>query len=268
MVSSNGGVHPVGDSDELSGEVEALVALIAAASRVAVFTGAGISAESGIPTYRGAGGTWSQYDPDKYASIEYFRSDPSYYWTFFKEVRMDLISSAEPSSAHIAVADLQHSGKVFSVITQNIDGLHQKAGSDRVLELHGNTTKFYCFECHAPYHLDEVRERLETQLPPHCVKCNGVIRPDVVLFGEMLPVDVVEDATRDAQTCDLMLVIGSSLVVYPAANLPYHAKLAGAKLVIINIDPTPLDSVADLCIHRPAGEILPPALAALVSYDN
>ena len=133
--------------------------------------------------------------------------------------------------------------------------------AERVLELHGNTTHFYCFDCYHPYTMGEVARMLETSEIPLCTACGGVLRPDVVLFGELLPAGVVAEAERAAQMCDLMLVVGSSLVVYPAAGLPYQAKHSGARLAIVNIDPTPLDDLADLCLHRPAGEVLPPAVA-------
>ena len=174
-----------------------------------------------------------------------------------------MIAKAVPSSSHRAVAELEKQGRLKAVITQNIDGLHQKAGSTHVLELHGNTTRFYCTDCRTPYSIEDVEKILETQLPVLCSECEGVVRPDVVLYGEMLPTDVIDEAHRETQLCDLLIVIGSSLVVYPAANLPYQAKLSGAKLVIINIDPTPLDSVANLNIHRPAGEVFPQAVALL-----
>ncbi|MDP8238196.1 MAG: NAD-dependent protein deacylase [Candidatus Hatepunaea meridiana] len=246
--------HQVSDKD-----ITSLKELMDEANRIVIFTGAGISAESGIATYRGHGGIWTKYDAEKYASIDYFRRDPSYYWNFFKDVRHDMMADAQPSASHIAVAELERQGRVSSIITQNIDNLHYKAGSKRVLELHGNTTRFYCCDCRAPYTMTEAKNILDERLPPLCLKCSGVLRPDVVLFGEMLPADVIDEAHREAQMCDLMIVIGSSLVVYPAANLPYQAKSSGAKLVIINIDPTPLDSVADLYIHRPAGEVFPQA---------
>ena len=248
------------DNFQIEEEIAALKTLIDDAERIVIFTGAGISAESGIATYRGAGGLWTKYDVDKYASIDYFRKDPSYYWSFFRDVRHDMMAEAEPSPAHHTTAELERRGKVSAVITQNIDGLHYKAGSKRVLELHGNTMRFYCTECHAPYTMAEAKKILDETLPPPCVKCGGILRPDVVLFGEMLPTDVIDEAHRETQLCDLLIVIGSALVVYPAANLPYQAKLSGAKLVIINIDPTPLDSIADLCIHRAAGEVFPEAV--------
>lgn len=234
--------------------------LVDKAERIVFFTGAGISAESGIATYRGHGGMWSKYDPDIYASIDYFRKDPSYYWRFFRDERHYMMVEAQPNSNHKAIAELERQGRVSAVITQNIDNLHWKAGSKRVLELHGNTTRFYCCDCRAPYGMNDVMKILEEHLPAICVECKGVIRPDVVLYGEMLPTDVIDEALRESQQCDLLIVVGSSLIVYPAANLPYESKLSGARLVIINIDPTPLDSVADLCIHQPAGEVLPQAL--------
>jgi len=230
--------------------------VIQSSNRIVAFTGAGISAESGIPTYRGAGGVWTKYDPSKYASIEYFNRDPSYYWQFFKDVRHDLIADANPNLAHQALSKLEHDGRLRAIITQNIDGLHQNAGSKRVLELHGNTRRFYCMDCKAKYSLDEAWDMVMNELPPLCKNCHGIIRPDVVLFGEMLPYKTVEEAEFEASNCDLMLVIGSSLVVYPAAYLPETALMNGAKVVIINVDPTPLDAKATMCFHVEAGNLL------------
>lgn len=245
---------------DLAEDADRLRTMIDNSKRMVAFTGAGISAESGIPTYRGAGGMWTKYDPEKYASIDYFRRDPTYYWRFFRDVRHDNIIRARPNLAHLALAELERRGKLTAVITQNIDGVHQKAESRRILELHGNTTRFYCVGCRESYDFDTVWKILETQLPPLCSKCSDVLRPDVVLYGEMLPPDTVMQAENEVALCDLMIVIGSSLVVYPAANMPYQAKLAGANLAIINIDPTGLDSLADLVIHKPAGNLLAQAV--------
>ncbi len=241
-------------------QTDQLKQLISDHNRIVAFTGAGISAESGIPTYRGAGGTWSKYDPDKYASIDYFIKDPTYYWSFFRDVRHDLMNEAEPNLAHKSLVKLEQIGKLSSVVTQNIDGLHQKAGSKTVYELHGNTTRFYCFDCHEPYSMAQAKAKLDKELPPHCDECGGVLRPDVVLFGEMLPTVVIVRAEEEVSSCDLLLVIGSSLVVYPAANLPYQAKMNGAKLVILNVDPTPMDSMADLVIHDKAADVMAEAV--------
>ncbi len=261
MQSSKESKRPEFEPDmSLSEEARKLSEMLIGANRVVAFTGAGISAESGIPTYRGAGGTWSKYDPEKYASIDYFRRDPTYYWQFFKECRHGSIADAPPNLSHYALAELERRGKLSAIITQNIDGLHARAGAKRVLELHGNTTRFYCLGCNKEFDLTQAWEMVHVQTPVKCDKCNGIIRPDVVMFGEMLPERAVIEAERESGACDLMLVIGSSLVVYPAANLPYQAKYAGAKLVIINIDPTPLDSLADLVINRPAANLMAQAV--------
>lgn len=237
-------------------KISVLINLLIQSTRIVAFTGAGISAESGIPTFRGSEGYWTKYDPEKYASIDYFIKDPCYYWRFFRDVRHDAIANASPNKAHYVLAELEKSGKLTSVITQNIDGLHQKAGSNRVLELHGNTNRFYCFNCYKSYSISKAWEKLQKEMPPRCESCSGVLRPDVVLFGELLPMDVVKEAESEMMRCDLMLVVGSSLVVYPAADLPYQAKQRGAKLVIVNKDPTPLDHIADLVINEQAGMVL------------
>ncbi len=233
------------------------------AERICAFTGAGVSAESGIPTYRGEGGLWTKYDPDKFASIDYFEKDPTYFWTFFKEIRIPLLKGAKPGPTHRALATLEAAGKLFAVITQNIDGLHQAAGSKTVFELHGNTRTMLCSKCGARYELAEVDEILETQMPPRCGKCSGVLRPDVVFFGESLPEDVLAGAFQAAARCDLMLALGSSLVVYPAAGIPLVAKERGARLVIINKGGTPFDPFADLALDAGAGEELMQAVEAL-----
>ena len=244
----------------VSDEAKKLRRMIDEAQRIVAFTGAGISAESGIPTYRGAGGMWSKYDPEKFASIDYFRKDPTYYWRFFKECRHDLIAKAEPTLSHYALAELENRGKLNTIVTQNIDGLHYLAGSERVLELHGNTNRFYCLGCSKQFNLNQAWEMVQTQMPVICDDCGGIIRADVVMFGEMLPERTITEAEQETNSCDLMIVIGSSLVVYPAASLPYQAKSAGAKLAIINLDPTPLDSLADLVIRHPAANLMAQAV--------
>lgn len=232
-----------------------LQGLIEEAAHVVAFTGAGISAESGIPTYRGDDGLWNKYDPDRFANIDYFHSDPAYYWNFFKEVRYPVISRAQPNQAHLALARLEQSGVLKAVITQNIDGLHQAAGSRNVLELHGNTRRIICLSCGDALDMDAVFDMLSDQLPPRCPACKGTLKPDVVFFGESLPTDILESSVALAKVCDLLVVIGSSLVVQPAAALPVMAKGNGAKVVIINRDPTPLDSLADLVFHDSATNV-------------
>jgi NAD-dependent deacetylase len=236
-------------------ETNRILEFIRNADKLVVFSGAGLSAESGIPTYRGAGGLWSKYDPSKYADIQYFLQDPSYYWRFFKEERYPILSSARPNTAHYALIDLEKKGQLILVITQNIDGLHQEAGQKKVCELHGNTRRIICLECDRCYHMDEVYQGLKESLPPHC-QCGGLLKPDVVLFGEPLPQKALDTAWQSARECDTFLVIGSSLVVNPAAQIPLVAKQNGARLLIVNIDPTPLDELADVVIHGSASEVL------------
>jgi NAD-dependent deacetylase len=227
---------------------------------VVAFTGAGVSEESGIPTYRGAGGFWTKYDPNKYASIDYFESDPSYYWSFFRDTRGPLLHQAKPNPAHQTLAALEQKGKLLAVITQNIDGLHQAAGSRRVIELHGSSRKFHCMNCRAPYSLEETERALEDALPPHCTGCDGILRPGVVFFGEMLPAGAMEEAFDFARKASLLMVVGSSLVIYPAAQVPAVAKSSGARLAIINDEPTPMDDLADWVIPGKAVKILPQLL--------
>jgi NAD-dependent deacetylase len=229
------------------------------------FTGAGISAESGIATYRGEGGVWTKYDPNIYANIDYFMRDPSYYWNFFRDVRYPMIKKAQPNPGHRALADLEERGKLRLVITQNIDELHQQGGSQNVVELHGTTRKYFCLKCGQKFGFDEVYSMSGKEIPPPCSKCQGRIRPDVIMFGEALRTDVLQSAFEEADGSDFVLAIGSSLVVYPAADIPARAKRRGAKLAIINKDETPLDSIADYVIREPSGAVLPQIVEKLVS---
>ena len=240
---------------KLDEKIEKLVEWVNKAQNIVIFTGAGVSAESGIPTYRGQDGYWEKYDPDKYANINYFHKDPSYYWNFFKEVRSPVLRAAKPNLAHKSIAQLEKKGKIKSIITQNIDGLHKEAGSKNILELHGNTRIFSCLKCKAEYNMDEVDELLKKSLPPECSKCGGLIRPQVIFFGESLDSMILFRAEKDSSEADLFIAAGSSLVVQPAAYLPLIAKNNGAKLVIVNIDPTPLDSSADIVINTSASEV-------------
>jgi len=225
--------------------------------RVVAFTGAGVSEESGIPTYRSKGGIWIKYDPSKYASLEGFNENPSYYWEFFKESRKSVLEKARPNPAHYALAELEKIGKLKCVITQNIDGLHQSAGTKDVIELHGTTKTFRCRKCEKRYTLNDVNELLETQLPPKCSKCNDIIRPNVIFFGEILPEDAINRAIREAEQSDFLIAVGSSLVVYPAAQIPMTAKEHGAKLLIVNLEETGMDFMADFMLKGKAGKIVP-----------
>jgi len=228
---------------------------VSTSDQIVAFTGAGFSAESGISTFRGAGGLWSKYDPSIYADINYFMKDSSYYWNFFKDERYPVIKKAKPNDGHYALVELEKRGKIYRVITQNIDGLHQMAGSSDVIELHGNTKKIFCMNCDNTYSIDEVYSLLKKELPPKCT-CGGDLKPGTVLFGEPLPQIALDMANLAARNCDMFLVLGSSLVVYPAAAFPEIAKKSGAVLVIVNIDPTPLDNIADIVINESASKVL------------
>jgi NAD-dependent deacetylase len=239
----------------MDGFVKKLKDMIDNSKKIVILSGAGISSESGIPTFRGVGGVWSKYDPDIYANINVFMKDSTYYWNYFKDERYNIIKKAKPNEAHKKIAELEKLGKIYRVITQNIDGLHQIAGSSNVIELHGNTRKINCLRCNRSFTLDEVFLMLKENNPPTC-KCGGKLKPNTVLFGESLPIRALSEAEIAAKNCDLFLVLGSSLVVYPAAQLPIIAKEHSALLVIINLDSTPLDNIADLVINNSVSEVL------------
>jgi NAD-dependent deacetylase len=239
----------------MDGDVSNLKKMIKDSKQIIAFTGAGFSAESGISTFRGAGGIWSKYDPSIYAEINNFRNNPSYYWSFFRDERYPVIKKAKPNEGHYALVELEKRGKLNQVITQNIDGLHQVAGNSDVIELHGNTRKIFCQGCDKVYSMDEAYRLLQEELPPRC-SCGNILKPGTVLFGEPLPKNALDMAMLAAHNCDMFLVLGSSLVVYPAASMPRIAKKSGAVLVIVNIDPTRLDDTADLVINESASKVL------------
>jgi NAD-dependent deacetylase len=230
-----------------------------------VFTGAGISTESGIPDFRSPGGIWTKYQPiqfqDFLASEEMRRES----WRR-KFATDDVMKKAQPNKGHIAVAKLVQRGKVASVITQNVDGLHQLAGvpDDLVIELHGNATYAACLDCRERYELDEIRRVFEKdETLPVCHQCGGIVKTATISFGQAMPVEEMKRAQSETLACDLFLAMGSSLVVYPAAGFPELAKRNGAHLVIINRDPTGLDHAADLVIHDEIG----PTLSQVVELD-
>ena len=242
--------------------------LLRAASRAVALTGAGISAESGIPTFRGAGGVWTQYDPIKVASIDSFMEDPTAYWSVARE-RGPAVLAAVPNPGHYALAGLEQAGHVAAVVTQNTDGLHQDAGSVRVIELHGSGRTVECLDCGTRESRRDVQPRLEVQMPPRCRICGGAfLKPTVVLFGEPMPADAVAEATRLAEEADVMLVVGSSLVVYPAADIPLVAVRSGARLIVVNAEPTPFDKLAEVVIHGNAGEVLPEIAYRAINADE
>ena len=237
--------------------VERAAALLAAAHHAVALTGAGVSAESGIPTFRGEGGLWAKYDPVKVSSIDSFLADPASYWRVSRE-RGTVALSARPNAGHDALAAMEAAGHLVAVVTQNTDGLHQVSGSRRVIELHGSGRTVQCLECGKLEPRAEVQARLEVEMPPRCPNCGGTfLKPTVVLFGEPMPTDAINEAFDLARQADVMLVVGSSLVVYPAADVPLVAIRSGARLIVINAEPTPFDRFASVVIHGRSGEVLP-----------
>jgi NAD-dependent deacetylase len=234
--------------------------LIGGARRGLALTGAGVSAESGIPTFRGEGGLWTRYDPVKVASIEYFMADPSAYWSVSKD-RGRVALDAHPNPGHHALAALEASGRLVAVVTQNTDGLHQDSGSRTVIEVHGSSRTVQCLDCGNREQRSEVQARLDVEMPPRCRICGGTfLKPTVVLFGERLPQAAIQQAFALARQADVMLVVGSSLVVYPAADIPLVAVRSGAQLIVINAEPTPFDELAAVVIRGKSGEVLPEIL--------
>jgi NAD-dependent deacetylase len=240
-------------------EIERLVQLIIESKKVIVFTGAGISTESGIPDFRSPGGIWSRYDPEDF-TIQKFLSGPAARKTIWKmSAESGLLTEAEPNPAHYAIAELYQLGKLDCVITQNIDNLHQKAGvpEDKVFELHGNTRWAVCLGCRRRFPMPEVLQKIKAGIEvPDCPECQGILKPGAVFFGEALPQETLREATRRSQNCDLFIVIGSTLLVYPAAYMPTYAREAGARLAIVNLTPTPLDQYAAVVIRGGAGEVM------------
>lgn len=229
--------------------------------RIAVLTGAGISAESGIPTFRGTDLLWRDMDPAELFTVEALQAQTQLVWEMYDELRTR-IAAASPNAGHTALAALAHH-RELTLATQNIDGLHQRAGSDAVLELHGNLWRLRCDHCR--YHEENTQTPLQA-LPPACPGCDGILRPDIVLFSEPLPVDALLQAREAAANCDVILVIGTSGVVYPAAGLPLIARAHGAYVVEINPFETPLSHEADFSIRAPAARALP-WLAEILSAE-
>ena len=228
--------------------------MVREARKILVFSGAGLSTESGIPDFRSPGGIWDRYDPADF----YFQkilSDTAArkkYWKMSTEF-YDTMKDARPNAAHLAVKELEDRGKLLAVVTQNIDHLHHRAGNspDRIIEIHGTAFSVSCLACGEPHDRDEIHERVKSGLAdPRCDCCGGILKPDTISFGQPMPEDKMRQAFLHADACDLCLVLGSSLVVYPAASVPERAVDRGARLMIINRDPTHLDGRAHLVIHE------------------
>jgi NAD-dependent deacetylase len=239
----------------VSDAIEQARAALAGARRVAVLTGAGISAESGIPTFRDAQtGLWAQYDPMQLATEEGFRADPRLVWRWYAW-RRQLVSNAAPNAGHQALAAAEARFRHLRVVTQNVDALHARAGSTQPIELHGNIMRTVCLERCG---FSEARpERLPAGEPPRCPRCGGWLRPGVVWFGEMLDPRVLQAAAAEAGDCDVMLVVGTSGLVHPAAGLPGAARRSGAAVIIVNPEPTELDALAAARVRGKAAEVLP-----------
>jgi len=232
--------------------VDALADLVRAHRPCVVLTGAGISTESGIPDFRSPTGIWAQYDPMEYATIDAFRSDPVKVWDFYGR-RLHVLGEAEPNDGHRALAELEERGWVKAVITQNIDRLHERAGSRALVEVHGSISTSSCLDCGTVVPLAEVVELLPV---PQCPACGRVLKPDVVMFGELLPAGQIAHAEQLAREAGVMLVVGSSLEVYPVAGLPLETLANGGHLAIVNRGSTPFDARASVVVDGGAGETL------------
>jgi NAD-dependent deacetylase len=231
--------------------------LVSRSKKIVALTGAGISVDSGIPDFRSEGGLWERYDPHEYATIESFNKNPIKFWTMGRELA-ETILQAEPNSAHLGLSKLETEKKLIGIITQNIDNLHQAAGSEHIVELHGNYLKAHCIDCSKEFVGEAVHQSVvKGEIPPRCDACDGVLKSEAILFGEPLPEKAMEEAVELCRKTDLMLVIGSSLSIYPAAFLPQLAKNSGAKIVLVNLEGINRDNVADIVIQGRATEIVP-----------
>ena len=241
-------------------ELDRVTDWIVQARRPVVFTGAGVSTESGIPDFRSPGGIWDRFNPDEFTYQNFVATEEGRrkYWQLGRQIYA-VVRNAQPNPAHYAIAELARLGRLDCCITQNIDNLHQKAGlpPEKVIELHGNATRARCLSCERPYSRDQIQEWLESGVEiPTCPPCGGIIKPNTILFGEAMPARESLEAEVRAKNSDLFVVVGSSLVVYPAAMMPLHAKRAGAKLIIVNLAETPHDPYADVLIPGKAGPVM------------
>ena len=239
----------------MADSVPALATLVRQHQPCVVLTGAGISTESGIPDFRSPTGIWATYDPMEYATIDAFRRDPVKVWEFYA-LRLEMLTSAEPNAGHLALAELERRGLIAAVVTQNIDGLHERGGSRDVVEVHGSIRTASCLKCGERVALERVVAALQEAPAPACPQCRAILKPDVVMFGELLPVEAIDRAIALAQGAGVLLVVGSSLEVHPVAGLPQETLSAGGKLAIVNRGSTPFDGLATIRVDGGAGETL------------
>ena len=255
------------DGEQTQAQIATVARVLAQASQVVALTGAGISVESGIPAFRGSQGLWEKYDPLEFASIDAFKANPARVWGMLLELD-HLVRSAQPNPAHQALARLEELGHLAGVVTQNIDGLHQAAGSRFVVEFHGSGRRLVCLSCGRLVGRAEI---IMEPLPPRCA-CGGVVKPDIVFFGEPIPERAAMTALALASSCQVMLVVGTSALVAPASHLPLLAKQSGAQVVEINLEPTGLSKyVSDHVFHRRASQVLPllaQAVAQLLARES
>jgi NAD-dependent deacetylase len=233
-------------------QIEQVREWLAHATNVAVLTGSGISAESGVPTFRGADGLWKEHKPEELATPEAFARDPKLVWEWY-DWRRQIIANAVPNAAHKALVKLEIAKRGFTLITQNVDGLHDLAGSGKMLKLHGDIWRMRCTDCGANF---PNRRVPLPKIPPHCA-CGGLARPGVVWFGEPLPEGMMKEAEHAAASAEVLLVIGTSAVVFPAASLIPYARQAGARVVEINTEETAATALVDCALRGAAGEIVP-----------
>jgi NAD-dependent deacetylase len=245
-------------------QIEQAITLIREANRIVAFSGAGISTEAGIPDFRSEGGLWENAELMALMSAQGFRRDPAGFYRASLQL-MPNMHRAQPTAAHRLLAELETRGKLSAVVTQNIDGLHQAAGSRIVHEIHGTFRTGQCLDCRTEYEMTGLYEQIERGeiAVPRCASCGAPIKPDVVLFGDLLPFDVWEKSVTAVMNCDLLLVLGSSLVVYPAAELPKMALTAGAKLILVNREETDYDGLANLVVRIQLGDFARQVLTRL-----
>jgi len=251
---------------DLERAVDEAARVIAGARHVVALVGAGLSVESGIPPFRGSGGMWTKYGEPDMRGYERFLEDPGKWWearisrqSTYKEL-VDALEQAVPNEGHFALRELEEMGYLKHIITQNIDNLHQIAGSMTITEIHGNRTKLRCLGCNRRWDLDGFPI---DELPPHCPECGSVVKGDTVMFGEPIPRDALDECIDQARMCDCMLLVGTSAVVYPAAGFAEEVKMGGGVLIEVNPNETPLTQLCDVVLRAPAGESLPAVAARL-----